>query len=296
MLAEVFKDLDIHHDGVQITKRLDEDYIWIKGHLEEPYRMAIGNVQFFTTAIINSEFNVIFSTIFKDRNMANTIVFFIKNSDVRFENLSGSYIYHDNHGIYFNLSGTCYYYDKRIDGPSKSKPLFKDSVKQWVYKDYTLKCSDGKEIFKMNQVYQIIVNRISDDIYIHYRQLASFFNTVNLEGESVEIVAQTLDEKHNLLGTSYYLEKSVHVGGRSMGFWHDDYYYLRSFFAYPIESQKVFAYPSQDNMKYLSKSNKKLIVFILWLINQSNGYSEIKSYIPKALVISKILPGVLTDL
>ena len=277
--------LVVEHGDYKIVYNKEERHIIIT-HPEKDSRIYhSGTLCFITTATINNMFYIIFTN-----QIDVTRILYLDKTFI-YKELCGSYIYHDSDGIYLDVVGTCHYYDVRTHNPAKPTILFIDSERHWLYQDCMLTCLEKcKTVFRKKDVCRILINKISNNIYLHYRPRYSFYKSINLKGEPLEILAQNLDFNHNILGTEYQLHKSVNVQHTSITFWNEDKFYVKS----PDEYLKVYAYPSPTNMKYLSESRKKLILFMLWLLVQKNKNNRIlKTYVAKPLLINEILPRIL---
>lgn len=84
-----------------------------------------------------------------------------------------------------------------------------------------------------------------------------------------------------------YLTLSLQLDQAS-GWWNHDYtiFYLQ----HPGNHIQAFAKPIKENIKFLSLKHKDHIIFLLWLISADCQGRMIKTYIPKSLFLSKILP------
>ena len=277
--------LVVEHGDYKIVYNKEERHIIITHPEKDSQIYHSGTLCFITTATINNMFYIIFTN-----QIDVTRILYLDKTFI-YKELYGSYIYHDSDGIYLDVVGTCHYYDVRTHNPAKPTFLFIDSERHWMYQDYMLTCLDSKTIFKKHNIRRILISKISTDICLHYRPIYLPFKSVNLKGEPLEIFAQNLDSNHNILGTEYQLHNSVNVHHASITFWNEDKFYVKS----PDEYLKVYAYPSPTNMKYLSESRKKFILFMLWLLVQKNKYGMVKTYIAKPILINKILPRILGE-
>ena len=285
---------EINHDGWKITKDSRKSIMKLcKG--DDKLLADTGEAPYVMSDIIQGIFHVFWMRVdgeYESLSKGTFYYVYYKNGNFVEKTIENvCYMYHDSNGIYLGeLHTTQAVIMKMVrvvggNDPIEVPRIFENETDYWtilgcvIYRHH--KNSGHVDVVQAGT--DFVSTRFNNQLFFSVHQ--NDWVTSDWHGNLLNLVATALVPKqdyYQILDTSFSIPKiTLKKSDRA---WFDGKYLYIHHLGQTID---IYAYPSPDMFCYLTDKAKKIILLCLWILKV---HPTLKKYVPKRLLIEKILP------